>query len=68
MPVMGEHCEWMVSSAIELSNSVIGWRTNCEGRESTSGAMGAKRIPNWGFYKDEFSTGKTRCKSNCRWS
>jgi predicted aconitase len=58
MPVMGEHCAWMESSAVVLCNSVIGGRTNCEGRESTSAAMLAKRIPNWGFHKDEFRKGQ----------
>ena len=54
VPVMGEHCAWMESSAVVFANSVIGARTNCEGRESTSAAMLAKRIPNWGFHTDNF--------------
>lgn len=54
VPVMGEHCAWMESSAVVFCNSVIGGRTNCEGRESTSAAMLAKRIPNWGFHTDAF--------------
>jgi predicted aconitase len=54
VPVMGEHCAWMESSAVVFINSVIGARTNCEGRESTSAAMLAKRVPNWGFHKPEF--------------
>lgn len=58
VPVMGEHCAWMESSAVVFANSVIGARTNCEGRESTSAAMLAKRIPNWGFHKDEFRRGQ----------
>ncbi|MFC3098096.1 aconitase X [Alteraurantiacibacter palmitatis] len=53
VPVMGEHCAWMESSAVVFANSVIGARTNCEGRESTSAAMLAKRIPNWGFHRPE---------------
>lgn len=60
VPVMGEHCAWMESSAVVLCNSVIGGRTNCEGRESTSAAMLAKRIPNWGFHTDEFRKGQHR--------
>ena len=48
----------MESSAVVLCNSVIGGRTNCEGRESTSAAMLAKRIPNWGFHTDEFRKGQ----------
>ena len=58
VPVMGEHCAWMESSAVVFCNSVIGGRTNCEGRESTSAAILAKRIPNWGFHKDEFRRGQ----------
>jgi predicted aconitase len=58
VPVMGEHCAWMESSAVVFCNSVIGGRTNCEGRESTSAAMLAKRIPNWGFHTDDFRRGQ----------
>ncbi len=58
VPVMGEHCAWMESSAVVFCNSVIGGRTNCEGRESTSAAMLAKRIPNFGFHRDEFRKGQ----------
>jgi predicted aconitase len=58
VPVMGEHCAWMESSAVVFCNSVIGGRTNCEGRESTSAAMLAKRIPNWGFHRDEHRKGQ----------
>jgi predicted aconitase len=58
VPVMGEHCAWMESSAVVFCNSVIGGRTNCEGRESTSAAMLAKRIPNWGFHTDDFRKGQ----------
>jgi predicted aconitase len=58
VPVMGEHCAWMESSAVVFCNSVVGGRTNCEGRESTSAAMLAKRIPNWGFHRDEYRKGQ----------
>ena len=58
VPVMGEHCAWMESSAVVFCNSVIGGRTNCEGRESTSAAMLAKRIPDWGFHRTEFRRGQ----------
>jgi len=58
MPVMGEHCAWMESSAVVFANSVVGARTNCEGRESTSAAMLAKRIPDWGFHRDDFRLGQ----------
>lgn len=58
VPVMGEHCAWMESSAVVFANSVIGARTNCEGRESTSAAMLARRIPDWGFHRDDFRRGQ----------
>jgi predicted aconitase len=58
VPVMGEHCAWMESSAVVFANSVIGARTNCEGRESTSAAMLARRIPDWGFHRDDFRKGQ----------
>jgi predicted aconitase len=53
LPSYGEHCAWMESSAVIYINSVLGARTNCEGRESTSSAMLTCRIPNWGYHLDE---------------
>jgi predicted aconitase len=53
LPVKGEHCAWMESSAVVYCNSVIGARTNTEGRESTSAAMLTGKIPDWGFHRDE---------------
>jgi predicted aconitase len=58
VPVMGEHCAWMESSAVVYCNSVVGARTNCEGRESTSAAMLAKRVPDWGLHGDAFRKGQ----------
>jgi predicted aconitase len=52
LPTYGEHCAWMESSAVVYINSVLGARTNCEGRESTSAAMLTCRIPNWGYHLD----------------
>ncbi len=52
-PAFGEHCAWMESSAVVYCNSVLGARTNTEGRESTSAAMLTGRIPDWGFHRDE---------------
>ncbi len=52
VPVFGEHCAWMESSAVVYINSVLGARTNAEGRESTSAAMLTGRIPNWGYHHD----------------
>jgi predicted aconitase len=57
VPVKGEHCAWMESSAVVFCNSVIGGRTNTEGRESTSSAMLTGRVPDWGFHRDEFRRG-----------
>jgi len=53
VPTRGEHCAWMESSAVVFANSVLGARTNTEGRESTSAAMLTCRIPNWGYHLDE---------------
>ena len=57
VPVKGEHCAWMESSAVVFCNSVIGGRTNTEGRESTSAAMLTGRVPDWGLHRDEFRRG-----------
>src|SRR6185503_7028875 len=54
VPALGEHCAWMESSAVVYCNSVLGARTNTEGRESTSAAMLTGKIPDWGFHRDEF--------------
>lgn len=53
MPVFGEHCAWMESSAISFCNSVIGARTNTEGLESTGAAGVVGRIPYWGLHIKE---------------
>jgi predicted aconitase len=53
IPTRGEHCAWMESSAVVYCNSVLGARTNTEGRESTGAAMLTGRIPYWGFHRDE---------------
>jgi hypothetical protein len=53
VPKKGDHCAWMESSAVVYCNSVIGARTNTEGRESTSAAMLTGVIPDWGFHRDE---------------
>jgi predicted aconitase len=51
VPARGEHCAWMESSAVVYGNSVIGARTNTEGRESTSAAMLTGKIPDWGLHQ-----------------
>jgi len=53
IPVKGEHCAWMESSAVVYINSILGARSNVEGRESTGAAMLTGRIPYWGYHLDE---------------
>ncbi|MBO9645012.1 MAG: aconitase X catalytic domain-containing protein [Pseudacidovorax sp.] len=53
VPTRGEHCAWMESSAVVYCNSVLGARTNTEGRESCGAAMLTARIPDWGYHRDE---------------
>ncbi|MBI5719327.1 MAG: aconitase X catalytic domain-containing protein [Burkholderiales bacterium] len=52
LPTRGEHCAWMESSAVIYCNSVLGARTNAEGRESVGAAMLTGRIPCWGYHLD----------------
>jgi predicted aconitase len=56
----GEHCAWMESSAVVYCNSVLGARTNTEGRESTSAAMLTGKIPNFGLHLDDGRAGTHR--------
>jgi predicted aconitase len=60
VPKMGEHCAWMESSAVIYCNSVLGARTNTEGRESTSAAMLTGKIPDFGFHRDHYRRGTHR--------
>jgi hypothetical protein len=53
VPVMGEHCAWMESSAVIYCNAVLGARTNTEGRESTGAASITGRIPYFGLHVPE---------------
>jgi predicted aconitase len=50
VPVRGEHCAWMESSAVIYINSVLGAMTNVEGRESAAAAMLTGKIPYWGYH------------------
>jgi predicted aconitase len=59
-PAFGEHCAWMESSAVVYCNSVLGARTNTEGRESTSAAMLTGKIPDFGLHRDENRFGTHR--------
>ncbi len=53
VPTRGEHCAWMESSAVIYINSVLGARTNAEGRESAGCAMLTGKIPYWGYHIEE---------------
>lgn len=53
VPVFGEHCAWMESSAVIYINSLIGARTNVEGAQSTAAAALVGKIPYWGFHTPE---------------
>ena len=60
VPAKGEHLAWMESSAVIYANSVLGARTNTEGRESTSAAMLTGKIPDWGLHRTEHRFGTHR--------
>jgi len=53
VPVFGEHCAWMESSAVVYCNAVLGGRTNVEGAQSTGAAMLVGKIPYWGYHITE---------------
>jgi predicted aconitase len=57
LPVRGEHCAWMESSAVVYANSVLGARTNCEGTASTGAASLTGKIPCWGNHLEENRSG-----------
>ncbi len=52
LPLRGEHCAWMESSAVIYANSVLGARTNCEGIASTGAASLTGKIPCVGNHLD----------------
>lgn len=52
VPRFGEHCAWMESSAVVYINSVLGARTNTEGRESSAASMLTGRTPYCGYHLD----------------
>jgi predicted aconitase len=60
VPAKGDHLAWMESSAVIYANSVLGARTNTEGRESTSAAMLTGKIPDWGLHRTEHRYGTHR--------
>lgn len=53
VPVFGEHCAWMESSAVIYINSVVGARSNVEGAHSTAAASLVGKIPYWGYHVPE---------------
>lgn len=52
LPRFGEHVAWMESSAVVFINSVIGARTNTEGRESAAASMLTGFTPEAGLHLD----------------
>lgn len=65
VPVMGEHCAWMESSAVVYINSVLGARCNVEGRESSAAAMFTGKIPYWGYHTDAFRRATFQVEVTC---
>lgn len=65
IPTKGEHCAWMESSAVIYCNSVLGARTNTEGRESVGAAMLTGRIPYWGYHCNENRLGTHLVQLEC---
>jgi len=45
LPLRGEHCAWMESSAVIYANSVLGARTNCEGDRVDRGGVADREDP-----------------------
>jgi len=53
VPVFGEHCAWVESSAIAYVNAIIGARTNINGLESAFASALTGKTPYWGLHLDE---------------
>lgn len=53
LPAFGEHIVWGESSAVVFANSVLGARTNCEGKEAGGAAALIGKIPNAGMHLAE---------------
>lgn len=62
LPRFGEHCAWMESSAVVFINSVIGARTNTEGRESAAASMLTGLTPEAGLHLDEHRRATVRIR------
>jgi predicted aconitase len=65
LPMKGEHCAWMESSAVVYINSVLGARTNAEGNSSATAAMLTGKIPYWGFHIPENRLGSHLIRVEC---
>jgi predicted aconitase len=65
VPLKGQHCAWMESSAVPICNSVFGARTNTEGFETAGAAMLTGKIPNWGYHLDENRRGDYLVQLDC---
>lgn len=65
VPIMGEHCAWMESSAVIYINSILGARCNVEGRESAAAAMFTGKIPDWGYHTDDYRHATFRIDVTC---
>jgi len=53
LPMKGEHCAWMESSAVAFINGALGARTNCEGNMSAFASMLTGKTPYWGYHIPE---------------
>ncbi|GGH49378.1 aconitase X [Microbacterium album] len=62
LPEYGQHVAWMESSAVVFINSVIGARTNTEGRESAAAAMLTGLTPEAGLHLDEHRRADVRVR------
>jgi predicted aconitase len=65
VPVKGEHCAWMESSAVIYCNSVLGACTNTEGTASTGAAALTGKIPYWGYHMPENRFGTHLIRVEC---
>jgi predicted aconitase len=65
LPVRGEHCAWMESSAVPYINSILGARCNVEGGASTTAAMLTGKIPYWGYHIDDNRLGTHLIEVEC---
>lgn len=65
VPIFGEHCAWMESSAVIYINSVIGARSNVEGAHSAAASSLVGKIPYWGYHVPENRLGNYLIEVDC---